>query len=109
MSILEDAYNAHHAAQKAAGMVCRDCGQHHATASDAIARDESLEIRLEFFPTASREENHRSGQRAAILARLRFGPAPTWELNHIGGSGFSSRIAEPVSYTHLTLPTNREV
>ena len=50
--------------------------------------------RLEWTPLASREENHRSGQRAAILARLRFGPATTWEMNQLGGSGFSSRISE---------------
>ena len=58
------------------------------------SRMPSEQRRIEFLPLASREENHRSGQRAAILARLRFGPAPTWELNQIGGSGFSSRIAE---------------
>ena len=50
--------------------------------------------RLEWTPTASREENHRSGQRAAILAALRIGPLKAVELFQIAGPGFSSRLSE---------------
>jgi hypothetical protein len=50
--------------------------------------------RLEFAPTAAREENHRSGQRAAILALLRLGPMTAVELFQVAGSGFSSRLFE---------------
>ncbi len=54
----------------------------------------TLTPRLEWTPTASAQENYRQGQRAAILARLKMGPTPTFELMMIGGSGFSSRLAE---------------
>jgi hypothetical protein len=72
MSILTDAVDAFWAHQKAAG----------------------AQRRIEWTPEASREENHRHGQRAQILARLKMGPATTLEMMNMGGSGFSSRIAE---------------
>ena len=50
--------------------------------------------RLEVLPTAAREENHRQGQRAAILAALKLSPLTAVQLFQIAGPGFSSRLYE---------------
>lgn len=50
--------------------------------------------RLEFAPEASRQSLKREGRRERILARLRLGPARTWEILSLGGSGMSSRLRE---------------
>jgi hypothetical protein len=54
----------------------------------------STQTRIEFTPLASRVSQQRQGKRERMLARLRQGPATTWEMNQIGGSGFSARINE---------------
>ena len=50
--------------------------------------------RIEFAPMASGNETKKGRRREAMLARLRQGPATTFDLMMIGGAGFSSRLAE---------------
>ena len=50
--------------------------------------------RIEWTPSASRIQTKRLGKREAMLARLRQGPARTYELMALGGSGFSARLRE---------------
>lgn len=50
--------------------------------------------RTEFAPTAAAVARKREGKRERMLARLKSGPATTWELLLLGGAGFSSRLRE---------------
>lgn len=55
---------------------------------------QNAQARLEWGPTASEVSRKRAGRAAAILERLKSGPATTAELLALGGSGMSSRIRE---------------
>jgi hypothetical protein len=57
-------------------------------------RQSESQTRIEFGPTASKVESKRTSKRLLILGRLQKGSARCYELMQIGGSGFSSRIAE---------------
>jgi hypothetical protein len=61
---------------------------------DARASVVAFQKRIEWTPTASKQETKRNGRRERMLARLQAGPATTWELMQIGGAGFSSRLNE---------------
>ena len=53
--------------------------------------------RLDFTPSASELQHEAQDRETAcrrILERLESGPATTWEMMQLGGSGFSSRINE---------------
>jgi hypothetical protein len=101
MSILTDAFKAHYAAQDAAGAQPKmqigidwARGESYTVRTEFLPTGESYTVRTEFLPTASRVSLKRLGKRERILARLKEGPATTWELMQLGGAGFSSRIAE---------------
>ena len=51
-------------------------------------------LRREVLPTQNAVSQKREGKRERMLARLKAGRASTWDLIQIGGSGFSSRLAE---------------
>jgi hypothetical protein len=72
MSILTDAVDAYYKHQGAPGQ----------------------QRRIEFGQTANRVSLKRAGKRELILERLRIGPLNTLQLMLLGGSGFSSRLAE---------------
>lgn len=60
----------------------------------AAPQERSEPRRTEILPTAAAVARKREGKRERMLERLKCGSATTWELMSIGGSGFSSRIAE---------------
>jgi len=62
--------------------------------TDAYASTGAVQKRIEFLPTANKQETKRNGRRERMLARLQAGPATTFELMALGGAGFSSRLNE---------------
>ena len=48
----------------------------------------------------------RESRKARMLARLQQGPATTWELMQLGGSGFSSRLTELKRENHRIVCEN---
>jgi hypothetical protein len=65
-----------------------------ASVADSASCASTAASRREFLPTQANQSARREGKRELILERLRIGPLNTLQLMLLGGSGFSSRLAE---------------
>ena len=76
---------------------CRRCKDTAYNAAHPVKRQQPEQPRLDFTPAASELAHALKGRETKaqrIVARLRLGPASTWELVKVGGSRFGARLNE---------------
>ena len=75
----------------------RRCKDRAYNAAHPVKRQQPDQPRLDFTPAASELAHAVRGRETKaqrIVARLRQGPATTWELGQVGGFRFSARLQE---------------
>ena len=75
----------------------------------ALTIAEELEIRYHGFPGLNLTHEVLAGQKKRIDKTKTDGPKPLLEVQLVDAADSTTYDAHAVSYTHLTLPTNREV